>query len=274
MLLGNKKDRWLDTAVSGIRFYLDRAAVRRELEGHLEDKLAGLRRAFPDIPEEEAELRALSAMGDAEELKTELARVHRPWLGRLWKASQWAVWLTLVVMNLISLGTRTGYDNSPWGRSGPEVYHRIGDGEKARLGGYTFQITGAAYLDRPEEVGDVLQVVLRASSPRAWERIAPEAVLGGLTAVGPDGTRYSMTGEGHMSCERTVEDELGSTETSIWLTGGGDLCRWGPTWREFSVFLPAEGWEPGDRVTVELESELGGFALSVPVTEKVEVPAW
>ena len=39
--------RWLDTAVKGVRFGPDRAAVRAELEAHLEDKEADLRRNWP-----------------------------------------------------------------------------------------------------------------------------------------------------------------------------------------------------------------------------------
>ena len=42
MLPDYRKDRWLDTATSGIRFYVDRARVRKELEAHMEDKLADL----------------------------------------------------------------------------------------------------------------------------------------------------------------------------------------------------------------------------------------
>lgn len=79
---------WLDTAVSGIRFGPDRRAVRAELEGHIEDKTADLQRIFPDIPEEEARERALAGMGDAQGLKKELARIHKPWLGYLWRCSQ------------------------------------------------------------------------------------------------------------------------------------------------------------------------------------------
>ncbi len=79
---------WLDTAVSGIRFGPDRRAVLEELEGHFEDKIADLRRVFPDIPEAEARERALRGMGDPEELKISLARVHKPWLGYLWRYSQ------------------------------------------------------------------------------------------------------------------------------------------------------------------------------------------
>lgn len=260
--------KWLDMAVSGIRSRADREAVRAELLAHLEDKTADLQRVFPQIPLSEAQERALAGMGDPEEVRRELARVHRPWLGWLWRASWWATVL-LMSINLFLPRSGYGYDRSLWGRTVPEVYHRIGDGEKAELGGYTFQITGAAYVDRPEGMRDGLQVVLRASSPRFWERIASRPVLDGLTAVGPDGTRYEMTGEGSMSSEYTITDELGNTETGILITGGGALCRWGPTWREFAVSLPAEGWEPGDQVTLELECELGSFALSVPVTERV-----
>ena len=80
--------RWLDTATRGIRFKPDRAAVRRELADHLEDKRADLQRIFPDLSLQEAESRALKAMGDPEELGRELARIHRPWLGYLWRLSQ------------------------------------------------------------------------------------------------------------------------------------------------------------------------------------------
>lgn len=271
MLPDDRQDGWLDTAVSGIRFYADRKRVRKELAGHLEDKIADLRRVFPDIPEEEAHARALSAMGDAEELKKELARVHKPWLGWLWKASQWALWLSLIALNLVSLGNRTGDDSSLRGRTGTEIFHRIQDGEKARLGQYTFQITGASCVDRSGHPGgrDSLQLVLRASSPKFWERVSAEAVLDGLTAVGPDGKRYAMDRE--EIGRYTAVDELGNSTTYSYICTGGRLCQWEPWYREFALFIPAEGWKPGDVVTVELDSRLGRIALSVPVTEKVRV---
>ena len=96
--------QWLDAATRGIRFGPDRAAVRAELAAHLEDKQADLRRIFPDIPPEEAEQRALEAMGDPEEIGRELAKIHKPWLGYLWRVSQVcllavAVWLGVLVWN-------------------------------------------------------------------------------------------------------------------------------------------------------------------------------
>ena len=91
-----KTQGWLDTATKGIRFGPDRRAVRKELADHLEDKQAALCRAFPDIPPEEAEQRALDSMGDPAEIGRELARLHRPWLGYLWRASQMLLALCLL----------------------------------------------------------------------------------------------------------------------------------------------------------------------------------
>ena len=55
---------WLDLATAGIRFGPDRAAVRRELAAHLEDKRADLRRRYPDLSEQEAdELAAAQSSG-------------------------------------------------------------------------------------------------------------------------------------------------------------------------------------------------------------------
>lgn len=272
MLPDQRKDTWLDTAVSGIRFRMDRNKVRKELEDHIEDKIAGLRRSFPDIPEEETWERVLAGMGDAEELKVSLAEIHKPWWGRLWRASQWALWGIWMLFFIFQMGIRTDFDNSLRGRSGTEVYHPIQDGEKARLGQYTFQITGAACVDRSHypEAQDTLQLVLRASSPKFWERISIEAVLDGLVAVGPDGKRHAMNRE--EVGQYTVTDGLGGSTTSAYTCAGGRLCQWEPWYREFAIFIPAEGWEPGDRVTLELDSPAGKIELSAPVTERVVIP--
>ena len=256
--------RWLDTAVSGIRFGLDRKEVRAELEGHIEDKMADLRRVFPDIPTDEARDRALSAMGNPEELKEELARVHRPWLGWLWTASRYLLCLVMLVNFLV------GYSNSGnieegsiRGSTSYGTAHRIRGGEKAELGQYTFQITGAACLEYPNRLDreDKLQVVLRASSPRFWERINPRAIVDNVTVVGPDGTRYAAD-------SNKYHDGLKKLDPAVW---ANMFSEWGVGWREVAFFLPAEGWRPGDRVTLELDSEVGRIVLSTAVTERVEM---
>ena len=99
---------WLDTAVRGIRFGPDRRAARCELAGHLEDKSADLRRIFPDLTDQEAQERALAGMGDAAEIGKQLARVHQPWLGYLWRVSQVLLAATLLWAALL-LADYSGY---------------------------------------------------------------------------------------------------------------------------------------------------------------------
>ena len=256
------QERWLDTAVSGIRFGLDQREVRAELEGHIEDKMADLKRIFPDIPPDEARERALAGMGDPEELKVRLARIHRPWLGWLGTASRWMFCILLLISSLLGMSIKFGMENrSLRGSTNYGVVHRIQGGEKAELGQYTFQITGAACLEYPDREAE-LQVALRASSPRFWERINPRAVVDNMTVVGPDGTRYAAD-------SYRPADGSEQSDHTVW----GDLfSEWGPCWKEVSFFLPAEGWQPGDRVTLELDSKVGRIVLSTAVTERVKMP--
>lgn len=100
--------QWLYIATRGIRFRPDRAAVRRELEAHLEDKQADLRRIFPEMSQEEVERRAVESMGDAWEVRKQLAKIHKPWLGYLWRLSQ--VLAVLACLWLVSFGLFRGED--------------------------------------------------------------------------------------------------------------------------------------------------------------------
>ena len=81
-------EQWLDRATAGIRFTPDREEVRAELSAHLEDKALDFQRIFPGLTEEEAQERAAAEMGDPVEIGKELAKIHKPWLGYLWRASQ------------------------------------------------------------------------------------------------------------------------------------------------------------------------------------------
>lgn len=261
---------WLDTAVSGIRFGLDREDVRAELEAHIEDKTIDLMRIFPDMEETEARERALTGMGDPEELKISLAKVHRPWLGRLWMVSRYMLGillaLALAVMALCTpedasknllVGGYRGYPMANYARDGipdrPEP-------EKAELGGYTFQIIDTAYLDYPEEsisYSDSIKVVFRVSSPRFWERVDSEAVYEALTVTLPDGTRYLVS-------QNRVRNSL-DEEVPISM----DMARWGICYRDFYIFIKEKDWSPGERVTLDFDFELGSFSLSAGVTEQV-----
>ena len=100
----NPAEQWLDAAVAKIRFGLDREEVRAELSAHLEDKTLDFQRIFPDMTREEAQERAVSDMGDPAEVGKELAKVHKPWLGYLWRVSQAALAAVLLLLVLVPAG--------------------------------------------------------------------------------------------------------------------------------------------------------------------------
>ena len=78
---------WRATVLEQVRFKPDRAAIAAELSAHYEDHVRDLERL--DYPLKLAKQRALLAMGDPEKVGLELDRVHKPWLGWLWKVSRW-----------------------------------------------------------------------------------------------------------------------------------------------------------------------------------------
>ena len=174
-------DQWLDTAVGGIRFAPDRRAVRTELAAHLEDKVLDLQRIFPDMTEAETQGRAMAQMGDLEELGRELAKIHRPWLGYLWRVSQVVLvavvlWLgTLVWTGSADLGARLGFWRAESAFAGEEggvggfLARSIFDTEEVaptplppqqpvRQGGYTFTVEEGTVWTAVAEVSDRLKV--------------------------------------------------------------------------------------------------------------------
>ena len=169
---------WLDTAVKGIRFGPDRRAARCELAGHLEDRAADLRRIFPDLTDEEARERTLAGMGDAAEIGKQLARVHKPWLGYLWRASQVLlalplVWLLLFGPQWMWLTDQLGwFDDGPHREPPPDpaTLTSFSCADVAAAGPYTLLAEGALEFD-PLSARDAgqFQVTLRARSPFFWE---------------------------------------------------------------------------------------------------------
>lgn len=270
---------WLDTAVSGIRFGPDRKAVRAELEGHMEDKMAGLRRVFPDIPEDEARDRALAGMGDAWALKKELAKVHRPWLGYLWRASQalaavlllTAVWHWTGIARIFSERSVSNYaewranyqerfpdsllePEPEWGR-----VLAIGAGtERPTACGYTFSVRRASLFRNETEDGDqfFLAFTLRGTGGAFWA--LPAEDLG----------RWIQVRDSRGRLYRGMEnpDPEGRTQT---------ICGWlerGLLWREYEgaafLYLPEEGTtvtRPSEVEWFQVEFDNGLTRFSIPI---------
>ena len=140
----NPAEQWLNTAVKKIRFKPDRREVRAELSAHLEDKALDLQRIFPDMTREEAQERAVSDMGDPAEVGKELAKVHKPWLGYLWRASQ--VLLALTILNFMAAVGTLRYDRD----RGPELEGTVeavfAGQEAVRVNTYTLWVEEASLI--------------------------------------------------------------------------------------------------------------------------------
>ena len=187
---------WLDTATGKIRFPPDRKAVRRELQDHLEDRMeAGRARGLSAYEAEEA---ATAAMGDPAALAEELARVHSPWWGRLWRLSQWALAIALLV-TVFSAVPRL-WEDIRSGMDGPSFPISVEEGSYTRefyadytkeitvpevwdidgsvdLGHYRFTVSGAWVeewvvsgegIEAPYGVRQLV-ITLQASTWRFWE---------------------------------------------------------------------------------------------------------
>ena len=183
----NPAGQWLDKATEGIRFGPDRKAVRAELEEHLEDKALDFQRIFPGLTEKEARERAVSDMGDPMEVGKELAKVHKPWLGYLWRASQ--VLLALTILNFMAAVGTLRYDRD----RGPELEGTVeavfAGQEAVRVNTYTLWVEEASLIQGTEE----LHITWRATSPCFWE-----------------------TPDGEFSQAWTGVDDRGTVYTSIW----------------------------------------------------------
>ena len=69
---------WSWQAAKHIRHPLDRPAVMRELDDHIEDMVEAYTEA--GLPPEEARQKAIAAMGDPDSIGRQLAALHKPWL--------------------------------------------------------------------------------------------------------------------------------------------------------------------------------------------------
>lgn len=271
----NELERWAERAAEGIIFRPDQREVERELLAHLEDKAADLARIFPDMEREEAEKRAVEQMGDPKEIGRALARLHRPWLGWLWRLSQialaWAVLWSLreAVPDLLRgnqywfqeqvyLSAQDCYlmGEDPYGPEGaltgevPEAAEREllallePETEKLRVGWYRFWVEAAALwsLDRERWLFCALGV-----DQLPWEKLYLDP-MDYVTGEDSLGNHYPS-----MAAER--ENSLGVTGGAEWSQFHKNLI--------FSVPNVPEGVE-----WVRLSYDRGGVAWSVTVPLK------
>lgn len=199
--------QWCDDVVQQVRFRPDRAAIGRELTDHYQDHVRDLERVGYD--RKLAEQRALTAMGDAEEVGRALDRVHRPWLGWLWIASRAVLVLTVIVC-LLSLPSTGAFfhmlkntlfpPEDPGGyqaiagsysalneQEGVTVWRSMGtlEAQSAELPGYTLSLLEGQWWQYNDTFfrGECL---LRLEPEHLWYGL-PEDVLDDLVLTGSGG---------------------------------------------------------------------------------------
>lgn len=209
------KGYWLSAATSKIRFAPDRAAVYRELSGHLEDKIEA--NQAKGMAPYDAEQAATAAMGDPRELAEELGRLHAPWWGYLQRAT--TVALVLVVIAALSALWNILQDGPSWDRYTPTLPEATetwtsSDGQRTRrrlqdwapegsvdLGQYRASVPMAYLVQQdPWTSSDgaahptswELTVVLAVSTWKFWEPVfgGQEMVLN-HTATDSEGRTYN-----------------------------------------------------------------------------------
>ena len=199
---------WCRDAVCKIKYWKDRNKVYAELYAHLEERYESLiQRGYSH---QEAEKKALEAMGDARELAPQLAAIHKPYwaygtiLTRFVAATLLILCLSWGINYFLELDVRwiepkppEGYALwDPYARGGEERISHVKPNVSDSSDGYTFRVKEAAlwrtYIDQPTEDGresfDALYVKMTISNPLPWMQESVGAHW--LWAVDSAGTYY------------------------------------------------------------------------------------
>ncbi|WP_366923088.1 permease prefix domain 1-containing protein [Metallumcola ferriviriculae] len=97
----SKRDKFLEEVLCYVKFPFDREEIKSELECHLSDKMNYYNEQGYD--EEKAEQLAISDMGDAKEIGTELNKQHNSFLGWVWAITT-VMMVLFAAWNLYILG--------------------------------------------------------------------------------------------------------------------------------------------------------------------------
>lgn len=91
----DRKEEYLDTLTSQIRYRKARESVRREIEQHLDEQIGEY--LMEGMEPEEAEKEAVKQMGDPVETGISLDRIHRPRM-------PWGMLLWIGILSILGLG--------------------------------------------------------------------------------------------------------------------------------------------------------------------------
>ena len=224
---------WCEKAVSQIKYRPDREMVHRELKAHMEDRYDSYRER--GMSEEEAEDRALEAMGSAEEIAPQLAAIHRPFWGYVLSVSRWVL-IVLACTMIVPLFRYVEwldirepeylYDFT--GEHDPYLDDEYNGGRKviyvepkceAKSDGYTFRVTKAAVWQWHSS--DIFHFQLDVIDPYLWTE---DGDIGRwFWAADDQGNRYvsfyeSVVGDRYVS-GNSYRTGLFTRTYEMWLVG-------------------------------------------------------
>lgn len=191
----NSFEQWCAKAVEKIRFAPDRKAVYDELFAHLEDRYDAF--LAEGLSREEAEKRALDAMGSAEIIAPQLGQIHRPWLGYLYRIAKplavlaclWAVFL-LTAFSVSHVHTLVSTANYQSLREAGQGGFYSEPNVSGVCDGYRFRVTEAAVSGD----GGTLYLELQTTY---WPWMQQPTVLDHFWAVDSLGNYYASRAEAH-----------------------------------------------------------------------------
>ena len=268
-------EAWKTEVLRYVRFFPDRRAISQELEDHYEDGVKDLLRI--GYGEDLARERALTAMGQAEEVGRGLDAAHRPGLGWVWYISRaacaalllgilfwtWADGWTTIPNDLRGrMDPVTGWRDYPAAtleEGLPELVDRFeltlvaeSRSETLEKGGYTFSIPYAAMYRFEEDEVYVMAALLRVESGRLWND-EPYRALRSIRMADSDGREFCSYGA-------YMDMGSGPEYRENW---DGHVQLWGSTGNrlEMDQFLNVKSFEAIPAWT-EFTCELGdGFTL-------------
>lgn len=159
----HKSDEFLKTVLCYIKFPFDRETIKLELEDHILDKINYYMNHGYD--EEKAEELAVKDMGDPKEIGTQLNKVHNPIIGWIWKITNIAVSIFIVV-NVFIVGvilTSTFSRNPIKDIPKKDIVYKIDINEKVQIDDMVIKFTNVIYDKNGE-----LHILYRYYDKKLW----------------------------------------------------------------------------------------------------------
>lgn len=158
------KEKFLTEVLNQVKFKYDRYDIRMELESHIQDKTEYYTELGYDI--DKAEELSVNDMGDAKEIGKELNKQHNPFIGFIWRITNFLLVISVVISIFV-----TGFffiaslyaSNPAKGIDKSNITYQIDIDEKVKVDDTVFHFTDIIY----EKNGD-LSIIYKYYDTRLW----------------------------------------------------------------------------------------------------------